>query len=56
MGFEEVYDFLAVRIISDSDKKKEKEDCWRIYSIVTDIYHPNRLHYASQGQPCPQIC
>jgi len=41
LGFEEVYDFLAIRIISDSDKKTEKEVCWRIYSIVTDIYHPN---------------
>lgn len=41
LGFEEVYDFLAIRIISDSEKKKEKEDCWKIYSIVTDIYLPN---------------
>lgn len=41
LSFDEVYDFLAIRIISDSEKKKEKEDCWRIYSVVTDIYIPN---------------
>lgn len=39
--FEEVYDIFAVRIITKSPLKKEKEDCWRIYSIVTDIYSPN---------------
>lgn len=40
--FEEVYDLFAVRIIIDSkSQKKEKEDCWRVYSIVTNIYQPN---------------
>ncbi len=39
--FEEVYDLFAVRIIVDSKKNKEKADCWRVYSIVTDIYQPN---------------
>ncbi len=39
--FEEIYDIFAVRIITKSSPKKEKEDCWRIYSIVTDIYSPN---------------
>lgn len=39
--FDEVYDILAVRIISDSKASKEKEDCWKIYSIVSDIYPPN---------------
>lgn len=39
--FEQVYDIFAVRIITKSKGKKEKEDCWRIYSIVTDIYQPN---------------
>lgn len=41
VGFDEVYDILAVRIISNSRPKKEKEDCWKIYSIVSDIYQPN---------------
>ncbi|MBG0781618.1 MAG: bifunctional (p)ppGpp synthetase/guanosine-3',5'-bis(diphosphate) 3'-pyrophosphohydrolase [Bacteroidales bacterium] len=39
--FEQVYDIFAIRIISNSQFKKEKEDCWRIYSIVTDLYPPN---------------
>lgn len=39
--FDEVYDLFAVRIILDSDIENEKSDCWRVYSIVTDIYQPN---------------
>ena len=39
--FEEVYDIFAVRIILDSRGKKEKADCWKVYSIVTDLYTPN---------------
>lgn len=39
--FEEVYDLFAIRIIIESDGENEKSDCWRAYSIVTDIYQPN---------------
>ncbi len=39
--FEEVYDIFAIRIIIDSKLKNEKADCWKVYSIVTDIYQPN---------------
>jgi len=39
--FEEVYDLFAVRIIIESDSENEKSDCWRAYSIVTDLYQPN---------------
>jgi len=38
---EEVYDLFAVRIILNSKPSKELEDCWRVYSIVTNIYQPN---------------
>ncbi len=38
--FEEVYDLFAVRIIIDVDKKDEKALCWKVYSIITDIYRP----------------
>jgi GTP diphosphokinase / guanosine-3',5'-bis(diphosphate) 3'-diphosphatase len=41
LDFDQVYDIFAVRIITKSKPKKEKEDCWRVYSIVTDIYQPN---------------
>lgn len=43
VGFEEVYDIFAIRIIADTDLKNEKADCWRIYSIVSDFYQPNPL-------------
>lgn len=41
VDFDEVYDLFAIRIIVDSQPETEKSDCWRIYSIVTDLYQPN---------------
>jgi len=41
ISFEEVYDLFAVRIIIDSEYDNEKSDCWKVYSVVTDIYKPN---------------
>jgi GTP diphosphokinase / guanosine-3',5'-bis(diphosphate) 3'-diphosphatase len=39
--FEEVYDIFAVRIIIDAPPETEKAECWRVYSIVTQLYRPN---------------
>lgn len=39
--FEEVYDIFAIRIVLNAPEVREKSDCWRAYSIVTDIYQPN---------------
>lgn len=39
--FEEIYDIFAIRIIIDTPPDHEKADCWRVYSIVTDFYHPS---------------
>ncbi|MCS3531985.1 bifunctional (p)ppGpp synthetase/guanosine-3',5'-bis(diphosphate) 3'-pyrophosphohydrolase [Chryseobacterium sp. JUb7] len=39
--FEEVFDNYAIRIIYKSDAKNEKFLAWKIYSIVTDVYHTN---------------
>ena len=39
--FEEVYDLFAIRVILDSTPESEKADCWKAYSIVTDLYRPN---------------
>ena len=41
--FEGIYDLFAIRIILDSepDPAKEKQECWQVYSIVTDMYQPN---------------
>lgn len=41
--FEGIYDLFAIRIILDSEPEsaKEKQECWQVYSIVTDMYQPN---------------
>ena len=41
VSFEEVYDLFAIRIILDSEPAKEKEDCWKVYSMITDEYNPS---------------
>ncbi|MBX3240537.1 MAG: bifunctional (p)ppGpp synthetase/guanosine-3',5'-bis(diphosphate) 3'-pyrophosphohydrolase [Chitinophagaceae bacterium] len=39
--FEEVYDLFAIRVILDVAPEKEKEDCWKAYSMITDMYIPS---------------
>ena len=39
--FDEVYDLFAIRIILETPVDHEKADCWRVYSMVTELYHPN---------------
>jgi GTP diphosphokinase / guanosine-3',5'-bis(diphosphate) 3'-diphosphatase len=39
--FEEVYDLFAIRVILVSTPEKEKEDCWKVYSMITDEYTPS---------------
>lgn len=39
--FDEVYDLFAIRIIVNPTQEKEKEECWKVYSIITDAYNPN---------------
>lgn len=39
--FEEVYDLFAIRIVLDSEYEKEKEDCWKVYSMITNFYKPS---------------
>jgi GTP diphosphokinase / guanosine-3',5'-bis(diphosphate) 3'-diphosphatase len=41
VAFEEVYDLFAIRIIVNSLPEKEKEDCWKVYSMITDEYNPS---------------
>ncbi len=41
VSFEEVYDLFAIRIIIKSPQEREKEDCWKVYSIVTNFYKPS---------------
>jgi GTP pyrophosphokinase len=41
VAFDEVYDLFAIRIILNSPPEREKEDCWKVYSMVTDEYTPS---------------
>jgi GTP pyrophosphokinase len=41
VSFEEVYDLFAIRIIVNSPADKEKEECWKLYSMITDEYTPS---------------
>ncbi|MGN6568330.1 MAG: RelA/SpoT family protein [Flavipsychrobacter sp.] len=41
VAFEEVYDLFAIRIILNAPPEREKEDCWKVYSIITNFYRPS---------------
>jgi GTP diphosphokinase / guanosine-3',5'-bis(diphosphate) 3'-diphosphatase len=41
VSFEEVYDLFAIRVILNSPPEKEKEECWKVYSMITDEYTPS---------------
>jgi len=41
VGFDEIYDLFAIRIVIDDDEKEETTDCWQVYSIVSNLYEPN---------------
>src|SRR6478752_2647709 len=41
VAFEEVYDLFEIRILLNSPPEREKEDCWKVYSMVTDEYTPS---------------
>ncbi len=41
--FEDVFDLFAIRVIIDVPPEQEKEQCWRVYSVITDFYRPNQL-------------
>jgi GTP pyrophosphokinase len=41
VAFEEIYDLFAIRIVIDTPLDQEKSDCWKVYSIITDFYHPS---------------
>ncbi|MCB9015387.1 MAG: bifunctional (p)ppGpp synthetase/guanosine-3',5'-bis(diphosphate) 3'-pyrophosphohydrolase [Lentimicrobiaceae bacterium] len=40
VDFEEVFDLFAIRIILNSSISDEKADCWKAYSVVTNLYKP----------------
>ena len=40
-GFNGVYDLFAIRIILDAPLNKEKEQCWKVFSLITNKYESN---------------
>lgn len=40
-GFSGVYDLFAIRIILDAPLEKEKEQCWKVFGLITDRYESN---------------
>ncbi len=44
--FEEVFDILAIRIVfTPADRAHEKDECFRIYSALTEIYKPHPTRF-----------
>lgn len=41
VGMKDIYDLFAIRIILDVPLEEEKAECWKVYSIVADMYTPN---------------
>ncbi|MDX2414018.1 MAG: RelA/SpoT family protein, partial [Bacteroidales bacterium] len=41
VDFEEVYDLFAIRVIIESETSHEKSECWKVYSIIADLFQPN---------------
>ena len=36
-----VFDLFAIRIIIESAPEREKQECWQVFSIITDMYQSN---------------
>ncbi|MEI7662254.1 MAG: HD domain-containing protein, partial [Bacteroidota bacterium] len=41
VDFDKVYDLFAIRVILNRTVENDAADCWKIYSLITDIYTPN---------------
>lgn len=41
IDLDRMYDLFAIRVIIDTPPEKEKNDCWTVFSVVTDMYQPN---------------
>ncbi|MDO5017406.1 MAG: TGS domain-containing protein [Porphyromonas sp.] len=39
--FESIYDLFAIRVILDTPLELEKSQCWKVYSVITDMFQPN---------------
>lgn len=41
VSFDEIYDLYAMRIILDVDEAQEKEECFRVYALISSKFPPN---------------
>ncbi len=51
LGFDEIFDIFALRIIVDCPREQEKMQCWGVYSVVTDFY----TNASGTGFPYPSL-
>jgi GTP pyrophosphokinase len=42
INFDDIYDIFAVRFVFDSPPEEEKNICWRIHTIITELYKTNQ--------------
>ena len=40
VAFEDIFDLFAVRVVVDVPIRAEKQTCWQVYSLITDVYVP----------------
>ncbi len=38
---DEIFDLFAIRIIIDCKAEEEKEYCWKVYSLITNVFTPD---------------
>ncbi|MGC8824047.1 MAG: RelA/SpoT family protein [Bacteroidales bacterium] len=41
IDFSEVYDIFAIRIILEAESQHEQSECWKVFSVVTNLYPSN---------------
>lgn len=45
VSFDEIYDLYAMRIILDVDEAHEKEECFKVYSLISTQFPPNPTRF-----------
>ena len=45
VSFDEIYDLYAMRIILDVDEVHEKEECFKVYSLISTKFPPNPTRF-----------
>ena len=45
VSFEEIYDLYAMRIIIDVPLDREKEECFKVYALISKLFPPNPTRF-----------